>query len=113
MKSDKLFIDPDMPLDFIGFLEATAADCGITASLTPSAKSKEEKDYWPSINFQVQLTGDFPSSMKFLKKIESSPYLTDVNGVKMGTGTLDSASGQDGAAKRLVESEISLKVYTK
>jgi hypothetical protein len=76
-KIDKLFIDKDVPVEFINFLEKTASDSSISIKIS-SAASVTKNDPWPSLSFEITLVGPFPKVMRFIEKLESSPYLTDI-----------------------------------
>jgi hypothetical protein len=72
---DKLFIDPQAPIDLIEFWEKTAADCGLSIAISPASLQAKKGDPWNSIGFQINLIGSFPDFSKFLEKTESSFYL--------------------------------------
>jgi len=77
-KIDKLFIDPEVPIDFIKFLEYTAGDSELLADISLTLAKSAETDPWSSIGFRMILTGSFPNFLKFLEKIETSPYLIEI-----------------------------------
>ncbi|MCX6758389.1 MAG: hypothetical protein NTX14_01645 [Candidatus Nealsonbacteria bacterium] len=109
-KLEKTFVGADPPLDFINFLEDVSRNCQVDSSISASAISKTEKDAFPSINFQVALTGTFSSAMKFLKKIESGPYLVEINSLAIRND--DNSGSLDRDAVRKVKMDISIKAYT-
>lgn len=74
-KIDQLFVDGEEPVDFIEFLEKEAARIKLAVDLTPINLKAGENDFWPSIGFQVDAAGSFQNFLKFLNKIEASPYL--------------------------------------
>ena len=74
-KMDQLFVDKEEPVDFIEFLEAEAMRVKLTINLTPLTLKAGKKDVWPSTSFQAEMAGSFPNFLRFLDKIESSPYL--------------------------------------
>lgn len=81
-KINASFINVEMPVDFIGFLEKTAKDLNLSfqLSITPSVK---EKRPWPMIGFQINLAGFYSDVFKFLKKIYYSPYLIEVQNLEI------------------------------
>jgi len=97
---DTLFVNPDVPLDVIQFLEKTASASEITITIAPSGKStaQEDTDPWPSIGFQLRLVSTFPDLLQFLEKIENGPHLVQL---------------QDVAASRINERELALEEYQK
>jgi hypothetical protein len=75
---ENAFIDPDIPVEFIRFLEKVAFDTNIQLTITSVTRKVMKEDPWPSLQFQISLEG-FPADfLKFLEKIELSPYLTEV-----------------------------------
>jgi len=82
-KIDALFIDPTEPVDFIEFLEREALRSQLFIEIAPLASEKIKGDVWPSMNFQLVLTGSFPDFLKFFEKLESSPYLVEVISLNM------------------------------
>jgi hypothetical protein len=97
-KINQLFIDPEVPVEFISFLEETARDCEISIEISPLLPSKIEKDPWPSLFFQISSTTSFTKFLEFLAKIESSPFLIEI---------------QNLSARRLTEKELKLKEFEK
>ena len=105
---ENLFVDPEVPIEFIGFLEKSATDSQIkleissmtraaakgeneaTASLTTRAVArggdeqssattkKTEQEPWQSLSAQLLVTGSFSNFSKFLHKLENGPYLIEV-----------------------------------
>lgn len=110
-KIDELFVDPDVLMDFISFLEKNAQVSQLKIEISPLAQ-KEEIEPWPSLSFNISALGSFPDFLKFLEKLENSSYLIEIFNLNI---------------KRLVEGEIkpetfssgdinatfSIKVYTK
>jgi len=76
------FINSEMPVDFISFIEKTAKGLNLSLqlSITPSAK---EQTPWPAIGFQINLTGFYSDVFKFLKKLYYSPYLIEVQSLEI------------------------------
>jgi hypothetical protein len=105
---ENLFVDPEVPIEFIGFLEKTAVSSQIkleissmtraaakgeneaTASLTTRAVArggdeqssattkKTEQEPWQNLSGQLLVTGSFSNFSKFLHKLENGPYLIEV-----------------------------------
>ncbi len=82
-KMDQLFIDKEEPVEFIEFLEGEAARSKLTIDLTPVIFKAGEGEVWPSTSFRVELVGSFSNFLKFLDKIESSPYLITLSGLSL------------------------------
>ena len=100
-KIDQLFIDPQVPVEFVNFLEKIAKDSEILIEISSAISSKTEKDPWPSLLLQINSTAPFSEFLKFLEKIETSPYLIEIQNLN---------------ARRLIEGDaeitLSVKVYT-
>ena len=97
-KIDQLFIDPGVPVEFISFLETAARDCDFPIVISPALPSKIEKDPWPSLSFQISSITSFSKFLRFLVKIETSPYLIEIQNLN---------------ARRLTEKELKLKEFEK
>jgi len=100
-KIDQLFIDPQVPVEFVNFLEKIAKDSEILIEISSSLSSKTEKDPWSSLLLQINSTAPFSKFLKFLEKIEASPYLIEIQNLN---------------ARGLIEGDtgitLSIKVYT-
>ena len=77
-KLDKLFLNPEVPIDFVQFLEEESKNIGLLIKISPSIITSRESDPWESIGFQILLTGSFPNCLKFLEKLQVSPWLLEV-----------------------------------
>lgn len=77
-KIDQLFINPDVPIDLIRFWRETAQDSGILIDISPTSLGVAEDVLWDSIGFRLNLVGPFSDFLKFLEKIETVPYLIEI-----------------------------------
>lgn len=111
-KLEKSLVKAEMPLDFINFLEDVSRECQVISSFSPIASPKAEKDGLPSISFQVVITGNFSSAMKFLKKIESGPYFIEIGNltIKNEQGDVFEEGGRQPGQVRM---DLSIKAYAK
>ena len=114
-KLDKLFLNPEVPIDFIQFLEEESGNLGLLIKIFPSIITSRETDFWQSIGFQILLTGSFPDSLKFLEKLQTSPWLLEIQRTEV-----QRISEKDLQLERLkdfslgdISFSIILKVYTK
>lgn len=114
-KADQLFIDPEVPVKFINFLEATAKDCGVPIEISSALPTKIEKDPWPSLFFQISSTSSFSKFLRFLAKIEASPYLIEIQNLNVRRLTEKELKLKEFEKYSLgdVETTLSIKVYTK
>jgi len=83
-KINDIFIDSNIPIDLIKFWEKVAADSNISIDIFPaSLKLGKVGDRWDSISFQVTVKGSYPNVMRFIQKIESSPYLITLSEISL------------------------------
>lgn len=104
---DDLFIDAEVPVDFISFLEKTADQSSVSIEISPFSSGKEIKDSWPFLNFQISISGPFPSFLLFLEKMENSPYLIEIQSLNIS----QSAEVKKSAGN--IRALISFKVFSK
>lgn len=101
-KIDNLFIDSETPVEFIGFLEKINRDCELSLKISLTPPIRLEKDSWPSVTFQMNSIGSFPYFLKFLEKLESSPYLIEIQNLSVNK-----------LEKGDIQANFSLKVFAK
>lgn len=107
-KIDGLFIDSEVPVEFIAFLENVVKECSLNVKISPSL-SQESKEYpWLFVNFQINANGSFPNFLKFLEKLENSPYLTEIQGI-----SITKTSNEEDDSEAEVKAVFSVKVYAK
>lgn len=82
-KTKTLFVNSEAPVGFIGFLERTSQACQASIGISPSSITRNAKDPWPHIAFQINSISSFPNFLKFLDKLESSPYLIEIQGLSI------------------------------
>ena len=77
-KIKEMLIDSEVPVEFINFLEGNAqiSRQEIEISLFPQKQTKDEP--WPTLFFQVSTSGSPSEFLKFLEKLENSPYLIEI-----------------------------------
>jgi len=119
-KIDNFFVDPEVPIDFIRFLEKTSQDSQLSLKISPGQAIKIKKDESPFIVFQLSLTGSFPNLAKFLEKLESASYLIEIQNLTI-TRLKETELTQSFPEKELgekyslgdINAVLSIKVYTK
>jgi len=75
-KIDQSFIDINYPVDFIKFLEDTASDCGVDLEINLPSSDQQVNTY---LMLQLSSEGTFSGILDFTKKIESGPYLIEID----------------------------------
>ena len=112
---EKLFVDPEAPVDFIQFLEEESQNLSLLIKISPAQIIPKEKDPWQSIGFRVSLTGSSPNCLKFLEKLQASPWLLEIQRIearRISEKELQSEELKDFSLGDIFFSII-LKVYTK
>lgn len=113
-KIEKFFIDPEVPVEFISALETIAKDCQMTVEISSTPSGRTEKDPWSLLFFQLGATTSFSKFLKFLEKLETSPYLIEIPSLNVRKLTEADLRLKEFEGKSLgdVKITLSLKVYT-
>jgi|GEM_PF-662302 hypothetical protein len=82
-KLDKVFVDAQLPLDFINVLERVARDTSVGIEFSSSIIQPKKADSWPMVGIEAQVAGETEAILRFIKKIETSPYLVEIQGVEI------------------------------
>lgn len=72
------FVDRDIPLDFVKFLERNAAKGDVKISIAPGVVKKEGARSLSFLEFQIQGTGPYAGVMHLMKNIERAPFATSL-----------------------------------
>lgn len=114
-KINSLFVDPEVPVDFIGFLEKTSRDCDILINTSLISGKKSDKDSWNSLSFQIVSNSSYPKFLIFLEKIENSPYLIEIQSLNIRRLSEDDIKKKDfsGSSAGDISANLAIKVYTK
>jgi ABC-type uncharacterized transport system permease subunit len=82
-KIDSLYINADMPIDFLTFLEQNAEQSNLIVenTLLSSKKKAEGQIVYPQ--FKVSVMGPFPETLRFLEKMERAPYLIEIKSLSI------------------------------
>ena len=126
---ENLFVDPEIPIEFIGFLEKTATDSQIKLEIfsmtrvaarggdeqSSATTKKTEQEPWQSLSAQLLVTGSFSNFSKFLHKLENGPYLIEV--LDLNTKKLTEREVQAAGFENIPEADtitaFSIKAFTK
>lgn len=116
-KIDSLFVDVKTPISFINFLDKTSEDCGVKLNISSSIASRSAGESLFFLNFQVNSTGLFSDTMRFIEKIENSQYLIEIKNINIRKLTQSKAEGGQKTNKNIdsnaVEANFSLDVLAK
>lgn len=109
-KINALFINKEFPIDLIKFWEKTAEEFSLKINISSPSFPSEQTEEWPLINFTINLVGSFNDFLKFLKKIENSPYLIEITNINIRRQT---GKTSDLFSEENISAALFLKVYTK
>jgi len=114
-KINNLFVDPEVPVDFMSFLEKTSRDCGISINTTLISAEKDDKDLWDFLSFQINSISSFSKFLIFLEKIENSPYLIEIESLNIRKLSEEDIKLKDflGSSVGDVSTNLLIRVYTK
>ena len=104
---DNLFINKEAPVQFLEFLEDTAADSNVEIDISPSAGNKSDEP-WPPTFFKVEGVGDFEDCIKFATKLEYLPYLVEVQSLNLEK-KVETKENEEKIQKTKIN--LSIKVY--
>jgi hypothetical protein len=107
-KIESLFIDSEVPIDFIRFLEKLASDSGVVATVSPSANLRKDAGEWKSISFRFSVEGSFINFSRFLEKLENAPYLIEVQNLSM-----QSVEQKIKGSDKKIQGDFTIKVFAK
>ena len=98
----QLFVDPKNPVDFIEFLENTALSSKVTSQISLPPTSSVPQQF---VMMQVTCKGSFSSILSLIKKIESGPYLIEIENLTI--------QNPDQGSQDKKDATLSIKVFTK
>jgi hypothetical protein len=107
-KADSLFADKEAPLVFINFLEKLATESNVAINISAgNSADKSSADIFDFYSLQSTLMGQSKDIIKFMERLENSPYLLNIQSLDFSQST-DLKLGK-------IESKavIMLKVYAK
>jgi len=116
-KIDQMFVDLNNPVDFIEFLETTAAGLQATSQISlPRSSPKQTNQNF--IIFQFSSKGSFSNILSFIKEVESGPYLIELENLTIQNfqENQTQAASKKNISKdysaRQVEAVLAIKVFT-
>jgi len=112
-KGESLFVKSEAPVNFIGFLEKTSENSDVSIEISPSASVKKINDQWYSIVFQINANGKFPDILKFIEKLESGPYLSQIETLNVTRLTADNLRSKEFAGYSVgdAKTRFSIKAF--
>ena len=81
---ENVLFDKNLPLPFVTFLEEIAKEKQVSIEIsTQETFFKEEEDIFPSLYFRLNFSGRPDSVFTFLEKIEKSPFLVQIEKLRI------------------------------
>ncbi len=116
-KIDSLFTDSQAPINLIQFWEETAKENNLLLEVNSVSLKSDKEDLWKSIGFQMNLLGDYISFLKFLGKIEYSPFLMKVQQITINSVEKEKLNKKEEktnlSKNNLIKAVVVLKVFVK
>lgn len=111
---DNFFLDFEVPVDFIKFLEAAAKDTDVSINIsTGNIKKRDPELLWNYTDFQIGLSGSFSNFLKFIKKIESAPFLLEITNLSVQKSGQVETTQKGKKVSEELKANLSIKVFTK
>lgn len=112
---ENVFIDPEVPVEFISFLENNANVSQTKLDILSMAKKSEKGDPWPSLSLQLSVIGSFPNFLEFLEKLEQGPYPVEISGLNTRSLTEKELGSKEfeGIFRPDTITSLSVKVFTR
>jgi len=101
-KIDDLFVNLEVPVEFINFLENEAQQLNLDFKISSASNYANNPNPWSYIIFQATADGNFSDLVKFLEKIENSSYLIEIININIR---------EDGDG--VIRATFSIKVFAK
>lgn len=77
-KFEEGFVDIEVPIKFIEFLEAEAQGAGLEIEISPLSSVINREGPWWSTTFQISLRGNSGNCLRFLERLEQSHWLLEL-----------------------------------
>jgi hypothetical protein len=108
-KFENSFVNKEIPIDFVEFLEKMAKGLGIQSQISILSSSKD------SISFQIKGVGAPENVFKFIDKVENCNYLIQVERMRISKLSEAELKMEEfkGFSKNDLKFEISFSVLTK
>lgn len=105
-----LFVNSEMPVGFLQFLEETAKSNNLSINISYTSQGKEESSTFPFLGFRLVTSGSFPNSWKFLRKLETSSYLLEIQDLVIRHLTENQLRQEDYRELSISDVELSLSI---
>jgi Tfp pilus assembly protein PilO len=84
-KASRLLSNYEAPVEFMKFLEDVSLECQVTTNIVAlsASQAQEKQSIWPFLPFQIKSSGSFTNFYRFFEKIESGPYLIEIQNLRI------------------------------
>jgi len=110
-KIDSLFINSEVPIEFINFLERLAIELNVFVDVHSVSSIYKQENAWSFLVFKLDTSSSFINLSKFIEKLKNSSYLVEVKDLNMRK-----MGGYGGASEGLnseISASFSIKVFAK
>jgi len=94
-KSENLFVNLEIPVSLIEFLENSADNLNLLSKISPVFLKEVKDDIWDFVGFRLTIAGPYDGLMRFLVKIESAPFLIEAQDLSIRILTDSELSAED------------------
>ena len=112
-KAQDVLVSLDVPVKLIEFLEDTANDSSLYINISPVSLKKVYDDLWDFVSFRLNLFGSYSNFMKFFEKLESSPFLIEIQDLSIKRMTASETDELVGVLPNDVRANLNLRVFAK
>jgi len=107
-KIENLFVDKDVPVKAIEFLENIAVASDLPIEIYPISLSDYEDEIWDFVSFRLSARGSYINFRRFLEKMEAGPFLIEIYNLSVR----EISSNEDSLSNN-VDTVLTIKVFTK
>ena len=104
------FVNPDLPVDFISFLEQKAKREQLSLEISTLSPKQTPEEQYPSLRFLLKSEGPFPHFYNFLAVLEKAPYLIEIETLNI---SLQEEEKEQPSFDNIIKASLLLKVYTR
>ena len=80
---ESIFVDAQTPVGFIQFIEEISATSNIAVKITPGTAKKQKGAPWPTMDFHLASSANYPEFLRFVEKLENGPYLLEIRNTSL------------------------------
>ncbi len=114
-RSESLFVNLEVPVSLIEYLENNADDLSLLVKTSPVFLKEVKDDIWDFVGFRLTITGSYNNFMRFIERIESAPFLIEIQDLsaRILTGSELGVEGYEAFRSGDVSASLTIKVFGK